>query len=129
TLNIAALWKLPLIFLCENNTAESLGAAAGGYSSSMSAASDLGEIASSVGVPAVAVDGTDSGAVFAAARDAVVRARAGEGPTFVNAIVARWPGSNPLWPELPAGETELRFAWEPDAAPAELIRWYREQDG
>jgi 2-oxoisovalerate dehydrogenase E1 component len=129
TLNLAALWQLPVIFLCENNTTEALGAAAGGYPASITAASDLGEIASSVGVPAVAVDGTDSGAVFAVARDAVARARAGEGPTFVNAIVARWPGSNPLWPELPAGETELRFAWAPDGAPAELSRWYREQDG
>jgi 2-oxoisovalerate dehydrogenase E1 component len=128
-LNIAALWKLPVIFLCENNTTEALGAAGGGYPASVTAASDLGAIARSVGVPAVAVDGTDAGAVFAVARDAVARARAGEGPTFVEAVVARWPGSNPLWPELPAGETELRFTWIPDGAPAELTRWYREQDG
>jgi 2-oxoisovalerate dehydrogenase E1 component len=128
-LNLAALWALPVVFLCENNTTEALGAAAGGYPASVTAAADLGEIARSVGVPAVAVDGTDAGAVFAAARDAIARARAGEGPTFVDAIVARWPGSNPLWPTLPAGETELRFAWEPEAAPVELARWYREQDG
>src|SRR5581483_8267390 len=128
-LNIAALWKLPVIFLCENNTTEALGAAAGGYPASIIAAGELGAIARSVGVPAHQVDGTDSAAVLEAAQEAVARARAGDGPTFVDAVVARWPGSNPLWPELPAGATELRFAWEPESAPSELARWYREQDG
>jgi len=129
TLNLAALWELPVVFLCENNTTEALGAAAGGYPASIIAAGELGAIGRSVGVPSVMVDGTDAGAVFDAAREAVARARAGGGPTFVDAIVARWPGSNPLWPELPAGRTELRFAWETDAAPEALRRWYRDQDG
>lgn len=129
TLNLAALWELPVVFMCENNTTGALGAAAGGYPASVIAATELHDIARSVGVPSVAVDGTDAGAVFGAAHEAVARARAGGGPTFVNAIVARWPGSKPLWPALPAGETELRFAWDADAAPPELDRWYREQDG
>ena len=128
-LNIASLWKVPVIFLCENNTEEALGAAAGGYPKSVTAANDLGNIARSVGVPAVVVDGTDSGAVFTAMKVAAERARASGGPTFVEARVVRWPGSNPLWPELIAGETELRYAWEPEAAPELLIRWYRNQDG
>ena len=128
-LNLAALWGLPVVFLCENNTTEALGAAAGGYPASVIAATDLGDIARSVGVPAVGLDGTDAGAVYEATMQAVARARAGEGPTFIDAIVARWPGSNPLWPELPAGETELRFAWTPEDAPEALRRWYREQDG
>ena len=128
-LNIASLWKVPVIFLCENNTEEALGAAAGGYPKSVTAADDLGNIARSVGMPAVAVDGTDAGAVFAAMSEAAERARDSQGPTFVEARVARWPGSNPLWPELPAGETELRYAWEPEAAPLQLLRWYRDQDG
>lgn len=129
TLNIAALWKLPLVFLCENNTTDALGAAAGGYPASVIAATDLGDIARSVGVSAVAVDGTDTGAVFAAVTEAVTRARAGDGPTFVEPIVTRWAGSNPLWPELPAGETELRFVWEPETAPEEMRQWCSYQDG
>lgn len=128
-LNIASLWKVPVIFLCENNTEEAWGAAAGGYPKSVTAANDLGNIARSVGMPAVVVDGTDAGAVFAATSEAAGRARGSQGPTFVEARVARWPGSNPLWPELPAGETELRYAWEPEAAPSQLVRWYRDQDG
>ena len=128
-LNIASLWKVPVIFLCENNTEEALGAAAGGYPKSVTAASDLGNIARSVGVPAVVVDGTDTAAVFSAIKEAEERARASGGPTFVEARVVRWPGSNPLWPELIAGETELRYAWEPETAPEQLLRWYRDQDG
>ncbi|TAN25639.1 MAG: thiamine pyrophosphate-dependent dehydrogenase E1 component subunit alpha [Actinomycetota bacterium] len=128
-LNIASLWRVPVIFLCENNTEEALGAAAGGYPKSVTAATDLGSIARSVGVPAVVVDGTDTRAVFTAMSEAAERARTSGGPTFVEAKVVRWPGSNPLWPELPAGETELRFAWEPESAPEQLLRWYRDQDG
>lgn len=128
-LNIASLWKVPVVFLCENNTNEALGAAKGGYPKSVTAAGDLGDIARALGVPAVAVDGTDAGEVYSAMDQAVARARYGEGPTFLEAMVTRWPGSNPLWPELPAGETDIRFAWEPDAAPEVLRRWYREKDG
>ena len=129
TLNMAALWRVPVIFLCENNTSEASGAAAGGYPASVIAAADLGDIARSVGVPAVSVDGTDAGAVFSAMRDAVARARSGSGPTFIEAVVTRWAGSDPLWPQLPAGQTELRFAWAPEQAPDRLVRWYRNQDG
>ncbi len=128
-LNTAALFRVPAVFVCENNTTEALGAAAGGYPGSVTAAGDLADIPRSVGVPAVSVDGSDAGAVFAAVSEAVARARAGAGPTFVEPIVVRWPGSNPLWPELPGGGTELRFAWEPQSAPAELVAWYRDRDG
>ncbi|HZO36081.1 MAG TPA: thiamine pyrophosphate-dependent enzyme [Solirubrobacteraceae bacterium] len=130
TLNLAALWKLPLIFLCENNTTDALGAAAGGYPASVIAATDLGDIARSVGVPAVAVAGTDAGAVYDAVAEAVAKARAGEGPTFVEPIVKRWPGSNPLWPALPGGRTKLSYAWEPETAETDEMRgWYDKDDG
>lgn len=128
-LNIASLWKVPVVFLCENNTDEALGAAAGGYPKSVIAAEDLGDIARSVGVPTLRVDGTDAGAVHSAMKEAVSRARDSDGPTFLEARVARWPGSNPLWPELPGGETDLRYVWEPQTAPEDLRRWYGDQDG
>ncbi len=128
-LNIASLWKVPVVFLCENNTDEALGAAAGGYPKSVTAARDLGDIARAVGVPTLVVDGTDAGGVHSAMNEAVSRARNSGGPTFLEARVSRWPGSNPLWPELPGGEMELRYVEEPEAAPEQLRRWYSEKDG
>ena len=78
SMNMAAVWKLPLVWVCENN----------GYAGlspiSMSAAvSDIADIAGSYGTPGVSVDGNDVLAVFEAAQQAIGRARAGEGPSLV----------------------------------------------
>ena len=116
-LNLAALWKLPVIFMCENNTTEALGAAAGGYPASVIAATDLCEIARSVGVPAVTVDEvTDVGAVFAASAGRVVARESGRRTDLRRRGSLRaGPGANPLWPALPGGETALSYIWAPDA--------------
>jgi len=84
-LNMASLWKLPVIYLCENN----------GYAVSTSLAqshaqTDIARRAGGYGMPGVAVDGQDVGAVFAAAAVAVARARAGEGPTLIEARTYRF---------------------------------------
>lgn len=86
TLNIAALWKLPLIFCCENN----------GYSEfSPSAAVNAGEIserAKPFGVPAIVTEGNDILAVWQAAEEAIARARDNGGPTFIEARTYRFHG-------------------------------------
>jgi len=78
TLNVAALWKLPLLLVCDNN----------GYAVSTSvrqglAPANLTDLAIPFGVPAAAVDGTDVDAVVAAMVDAVAAIRAGQGPRFL----------------------------------------------
>jgi 2-oxoisovalerate dehydrogenase E1 component alpha subunit len=83
-LNFAAIHKLPFVFVVENN----------GYAISVPAAmevsvADVADRASGYGIPGVVVDGTDVLACYAAARDAVARARAGEGPTLIEAKVTR----------------------------------------
>lgn len=84
TMNIAALWRLPMIFVCENNgyatTMPTAGAVAGS-AASRAAAFDL---------PGVTVDGMDVEAVHAAAVRAVATARAGRGPSLVEAITYRY---------------------------------------
>jgi pyruvate dehydrogenase E1 component alpha subunit len=86
-LNLAAIWKLPVIFLCENN----------GWGSSTShqyacAVPDVSARAAGYGLRGMVVDGMDALAVYAAVREAVDRTRAGDGPAFMEAKVVRWQG-------------------------------------
>ena len=87
SLNLAAIWRLPAIFVCENNGwAESTPV---GYSTSVA---DISARAVSYGIPGVTVAGEDYDAVYTAAGEAVRRARAGEGPTLLEVKVARIRG-------------------------------------
>jgi 2-oxoisovalerate dehydrogenase E1 component alpha subunit len=83
-LNFAAIHALPFIFVVENN----------GYAISVPAArevsiEDVADRAAGYGIPGVVVDGTDVLACYVAARDAVARARRGEGPSLIEAKVSR----------------------------------------
>src|SRR5262245_47182914 len=77
-LNLAAIWKLPVLFVCENNqfaTEVAFKDAAGNPS--------VASRGAAYGLPGVEVDGNDAAAVYAAAGEAVRRARASEGPTLL----------------------------------------------
>ncbi|PXY27246.1 thiamine pyrophosphate-dependent dehydrogenase E1 component subunit alpha [Prauserella muralis] len=85
--NLAAIWDLPVVFVCENNH----------YGMSMSVGKAfkvdrLAERAAAYGIPGVTVDGNDPQAVHDAVSDAVHRARAGRGPSLVEAVTYRWKG-------------------------------------
>ena len=77
-LNMAGIWKLPVLFVCENNQYATEVAIS--YSG---ANPDIAERAAAYNIPGLAVDGNDVLAVSAAAEEAVRRARAGEGPTLI----------------------------------------------
>ncbi len=86
TMNVAALWQLPLVFVCENNQFSE-------FTPSVDiTAGRLGDRAGAYGIPAVECDGNDLAAVWQAAADAVARARAGDGPTFLEAHTYRIHG-------------------------------------
>ncbi len=85
--NLAAIWKLPVILVCENN----------GYGMSSStdlafAINTLAERGLGYGIPGFTVDGNDVAAVYEATRIAVARAKAGEGPTLLEFVTYRWKG-------------------------------------
>jgi pyruvate dehydrogenase E1 component alpha subunit len=82
--NFAAVMRAPLILFCNNNHW-----AISTPLSAQTAAETLADKAVGYGIPGVRVDGTDVLAVFEATRDAVARARAGEGPTFIEAVSYR----------------------------------------
>jgi pyruvate dehydrogenase E1 component alpha subunit len=87
SLNLAAIWKLPVLYVCENNGfAESTPAA---YATSVP---DVAQRAAGYGIPGVIADGADVLEVYAAAREAVRRARAGEGPTLLEVKTHRFMG-------------------------------------
>jgi TPP-dependent pyruvate/acetoin dehydrogenase alpha subunit len=89
SINMAAIWKLPLIAICENN----LYAVETHISNSM-AGESIAARASGFGLPTVTVDGQDVVAVYQATREARKRAIAGEGPTFIEAQTYRYEGHN-----------------------------------
>jgi pyruvate dehydrogenase E1 component alpha subunit len=87
TLNLAALYRLPLVFVCENNL----------YSSHLHlnerrVLDNLDQAGEFHGVPGVRVDGNDVTAVYGAARAAVNHARSGDGPTLIECRTFRWRG-------------------------------------
>ena len=86
-MNLAALWKLPVIFVCENNhyaitTAVETSTAMGTFY----------QRAAGYGVPGVLVNGNDALEVYGAAKEAVARARRGEGPTLIECDTYRFRG-------------------------------------
>jgi pyruvate dehydrogenase E1 component alpha subunit len=102
TMNVAALWKLPLLLVCDNN----------GYAVSTTvhqgiAAEQIIDLAAPFRIPAVAVDGTDVDDVVAAMAEAVARIRAGAGPRFIEMRCTRMgPHSTATKEERPSAELE-----------------------
>lgn len=110
SLNIAALWKLPVIYVCENN--------AYGVNTPASAAvavKDVAERGAAYGIPGVVVDGNDVLAVYEVAEAAVQRARAGQGPTLLECKTYRW-----------RGHTEIKGISDP--RPSEEIEAWKRKD-
>jgi pyruvate dehydrogenase E1 component alpha subunit len=109
--NLAAIWRVPVVFVCENNQ----------YACTLpihkQTAKPLFERASSYGFPSHQVDGMKVEDVYGAARDAIDRARRGEGPTFIECVTYRFEGHH-------AGERFLKLKYRLDS---EVDSW-RERD-
>jgi TPP-dependent pyruvate/acetoin dehydrogenase alpha subunit len=84
-LNIAAVWSLPIVFVCENNQY-----AANNAVGVQHRRPDIAAHAAAYAMPGVIVDGNDALAVRAATREAAARARRGEGPTLLECKTYRW---------------------------------------
>lgn len=102
-LNMAALWKLPIIYVVENNKW-----AIGMAHERATSQPEIYKKASVFGMPGIEVDGMDVLAVRSVAQEAVARARAGEGPTLIEALTYRFRGHSLADPD------ELRTPEEKD---------------
>ena len=109
SLNLASIWKLPIVFVCENNLY-----GAGTPASYAIPVKDIAERAAAYAIPAMIVDGNDVVAVYEAAQKAVATARAGEGPTFLECKTYRW-----------GGHTESAAA--PDPRPPEEVEAWKKK--
>lgn len=102
-LNLGSLWKLPIVYLCENNQY--------GLSTSIKESTAIDRIsrrAEAYSLPGITVDGNDVLAVHEAVQAAVARARSGEGPTLIEALTYRW-GDHSMRANLPRyrGDAEV----------------------
>jgi TPP-dependent pyruvate/acetoin dehydrogenase alpha subunit len=88
SMNLAQLWKLPVVFLCQNNLYAEHTSYEGGT------AGEIARRADGYGMVGVRVDGNDPVAMFQAAGEAIERARAGAGPTLIEARTFRFFGHN-----------------------------------
>jgi pyruvate dehydrogenase E1 component alpha subunit len=87
SLNLASVWKLPVVFVCQNNryaehTAYSVG----------TSVERIADRAHSYNIPGIRVDGNDPIATYGVAKEAIERARAGGGPTLIEAMTFRFNG-------------------------------------
>ena len=110
SINMASIWKLPVIFVCENNLY-----AMGTHQSTVMAIENVADRAVAYGIPGVVVDGNDVLAVYEATQRAVERARKGEGPTLIECKTYRHKGHSRVDPAKyrPKEEVEEWLAKDP----------------
>jgi pyruvate dehydrogenase E1 component alpha subunit len=117
-LNMAAVWKAPVVFVCENNQYMEY-TAIGDVTAVPRPAADR---AAAYGLEAIVVDGNDAEAVYAVASRVIARARAGEGPSLVEAITYRHGGHSRADPGKYRPDEEVE-AWKArDPIPAQRAR-------
>ncbi|HEY4136196.1 MAG TPA: thiamine pyrophosphate-dependent dehydrogenase E1 component subunit alpha [Alphaproteobacteria bacterium] len=121
-LNIASLFKLPVLFMCENNSKP------GQRPSSMLAAKHLSHVPAALDMPTKAVNGADVEAVHLAAKEAVDHVRSGKGPYFLQADLERWPGSHQVHAAFPTGVTDISLAWDEGKIEGKNADWTRTYD-
>lgn len=112
SLNMASIWRLPIVYLCENNQ----------YAMSMPVersmnVARISQRACAYGIEGITVDGNDTLAVYDAVAQAAARARDGGGPTLVEALTYRWEGHSKSDRQAYRTRDEVRAWQERDPIP------------
>ncbi|MBD1938787.1 pyruvate dehydrogenase (acetyl-transferring) E1 component subunit alpha [Microcoleus sp. FACHB-68] len=121
-LNMAALWKLPILFVVENNKW-----AIGMSHERATSEPEIYKKGAAFGMPGIEVDGMDVLAVYSTAKEAVARARAGEGPTLIEALTYRFRGHSLADPDELRSKEEKEF-WFPRDPIKRLAAYLTEQN-
>ncbi len=106
-MNMAAIWALPVLFVCENNLY-----ALSTPAEKMTALKQLADRAQGFGIPGFQIAGNDLRAIVRATREALERARAGQGPTLLECKTYRWYGHSAMRPDTRSYRTrEEELEW------------------
>ena len=122
-INIGAVWKLPVVYVCENNQY-----AQWTPQKEVTLVTDISTMASAYGIPGVQIDGMDVLAVYEAAGEAIARARRGEGPTLLECKTYRFHGHNYGDPQQYRSREEIAAWVEQQDAIKRLGTYLQEQD-
>jgi pyruvate dehydrogenase E1 component alpha subunit len=125
---LAAVWRVPILLVCENNSIPPEQRRRGQFTSSTLPARRLADVPQSLQIPATMVDGADTEALAECFGRLIAEIREAGGPRFVEVRCTRWPGSFPLWPELPCGGWQPAWAFDHKPDRAELAAWTQESD-
>ena len=120
---LAAAWRVPILFICENNSVPPGQRKRGGWTSSTLTAARLLDVPLSLQIPAEAVDGADIEALEECFDRVVSEVRGGAGPRFVEVRCTRWPGNSMPWPALPGGEWQVAWAFGGRPDDADMAGW------
>ncbi len=128
TLNLARLWEIPVIFVCENNTPGSIAKSAGGNNTSNLPEGRVIATPLALGIESHEVDGEDALAVDTLFRDCVERCRRTGKPIFIEALSERWPGNFYSYPDMATGPTDIAMVWDEARIQGEHAGWLRTHD-
>jgi TPP-dependent pyruvate/acetoin dehydrogenase alpha subunit len=126
SLSLAALWKLPVVFICENNDAELWSEA--GTLSKEHAVRSLCDLPRLCGIRTISIDGVEVDQLARELGDAIAYGRSGAGPVFVEVRTARWPGNRTQWPNPVTGRTDIAMAFSPALIPDAERQWFERHD-
>jgi pyruvate dehydrogenase E1 component alpha subunit len=122
-INIAAVWKLPVVYVCENNQY-----AQWTPQKDVTLVTDIASMSPAYGIPGVQIDGMDILAVYEAAGEAIARARQGEGPTLVECKTYRFHGHNFGDPQQYRSREEIA-EWADRRDPIQRLATYMRAEG
>jgi TPP-dependent pyruvate/acetoin dehydrogenase alpha subunit len=122
-INIGAVWKLPVVYVCENNQY-----AQWTPQSDVTLVTDISSMASAYGIPGVQVDGMDALAVYEAAGEAIEHARQGGGPTLLECKTYRFHGHNFGAPQQYRTREEIT-EWADKRDPIRRLAIYMKDEG
>jgi len=125
---LAAVWAVPILFVCENNSIPPAQRKRGQYTSSTLPAARLADVPRALRIPSEVVDGADFGALVQCFERLASDVRGGGGPRFVEVRCSRWPGSVQLWPQLIGGEWQVGWAFGERPDDSDLASWLDHSD-